>query len=219
MNDTVEAVEGSRSEQFLNRGVAILEVIALAALLGLMVHTLANVIGRRFFASPIAGTIEYVGFWYLPIAALLGFIVAQFRGEHIKAPLIYGRLSKEGQRDLTVFGAVICAAVCAGFTWFSSKEALEKLANKAVSGALEVPIWPVTLLVPVVFAVLTVQFVVEGISTIMGRQLPSVTENLPNEGLLELIEEAEKAEFGHPKREEQASAISTFDDEGGNDAP
>lgn len=210
MNDTIEAVEDRWLVRFLNRGVTVLEVIALVALLALMVHTLANVIGRRFFGTPLSGTIEYVGFWYLPIAALLGFVVAQFRGEHIKAPLIYGRLSKESQRDVAIFGATLCAVVCAAYTWYSGKEALENIARKAVSGALEVPIWPVTLLVPIVFAILTVQFIAEGVSAITQSDLPKIVEDPVDEGPMEAIQEAEKAEFARNKGKTSESSANTL---------
>src|SRR5690606_24147519 len=106
----------------------------------------------------------------------------------------YGRLSKRSQRDLTVFGAAICAAVCAGYTWYSAKEGIENIKQWTVSGALEVPIWPVTLLVPIVFAILTIQFVAEGVAAIVRRDLPDVVQELPD-GLTEAIRQAEQAEL------------------------
>lgn len=152
--------------RWISYGINVITFIAAVTTLLLMAHTLANVFMRSAFGTPVRGTIELVGYWYLPIIAFLGFIYAQYKETHIEANIVYDMLPFRNQREVLIGGRLICAVICAAFAYYGWIEAMHNFRIGKVAGALEIPIWPVTLLVPVVFGVLTLQLVASAIRAV-----------------------------------------------------
>lgn len=140
-------------------GINAITIAAAVTVMILMLHTLANVFMRASFGTPVRATIEMVGYWYLPVIAFLGFIYAQYRESHIEATLLYDALPARNQKEVLIIGRLICAMVTGALAYYGWTEAIHNVNIRKVAGALEVAVWPATLLVPVVFAVLTLQLV------------------------------------------------------------
>lgn len=156
-----------------NWGALVVEIPAVAVLIVMSVHVVANAVLRTYWHKPISNTLEVVQYWYLPIIALLGIIAAQSRGQHLAADLIFRHLPAFGKRFFSILGLVVSVVVCAGFTWFGLREALEAYEIKKTGGISGLTIWPVYFLVPVTFFYLFVTYL---FLLVTGRSLETAEE-------------------------------------------
>jgi len=147
----------------------VLEVVASLAVVAILIHVIANVILRTFFNSPIPGTNELVGNWYLPIIAFVGFVVAKTRREHIEATLLYDKVSPKNQLLLSIVVNFAAAVALAFFAWFTFVEAQHGFETLRTSGVTGVPIWPVLWIVPFGFGVLAVMYALDAIGEIRAK--------------------------------------------------
>ncbi|MFI1462302.1 TRAP transporter small permease [Nocardia carnea] len=153
-----------------NRLRLLIEVPAVIVLFVMMIHVTANALLRAFASSPIQNTLEITQYIYLPIIALLGFIAAQQRGEHIVADLVTHYFPRPVRRGVLFAGYTVALIVSAGFAWFGLEEALHAREIGQTAGVSTVVSWPVLFLVPVVFAVLTVQFGIAAVRALRGAE-------------------------------------------------
>lgn len=154
--DTIGETEGGVRSDAHSVFIRVLGVLATLALVTLMAHVMLNVTMRYFFRTPVRDTFEIVGYWYLPIIALTGFVWAQWRGAHIETELVYNIVPARSQRDLRLLGYAFATVISALFAYYTTFEAIHAVEKQATAGASDVPTWPVMLLVPVAFAALTV---------------------------------------------------------------
>lgn len=153
------------------RGIdLLLDVPTTLAIFAMMIHITANALFRSLANQPLAQTLEIVQYWYLPVVALLGFVTAQHRNEHITAGLIYEKLPRVVQRFVHLSTLVACCLVSFGFAWHGWGEAVSALEVNMTAGPSEVIIWPVYFLVPLAFACLTLQFAVVAIRAFRGTE-------------------------------------------------
>lgn len=151
-------IESSRQEWALLRWLpAWSGVPAAVALVALGLHTLVNVVGRSLWNVPIPGTLEMGQYWYMPMIALLGIVVAQGRAEHIDATLVYDRMPRAVRRQYLLFGNLLMVAMSLAFAWYGLGEAIEAAEIGRTSGASAIPIWLPPFLVPVGFTAVSVQ--------------------------------------------------------------
>lgn len=145
------------------RLTAAFEIPATIAVFVLMLQVAVNAIFRTFGLGSIPDTLELTQYWYLPIVALLGFIVAESRGEHMVADLIYENFDRSARRIVKVLSASLGAVVSLGFAWFGLSQAIHAMNIGLTAGSSDIPAWPVQFLVPIVFTVFFIQFVWSGI--------------------------------------------------------
>ncbi len=138
-----------------------LSVITAIVVVVMMVHVVAHGVLRHFFNAPIYGTNEIVSYWYLPVVALLGVPAAQLQNEHITVTLFKDRLGDSGQRMIHRFACALGAAVSIGFAWFGFGKALDEMAIGATAGVTEFIMWPVRFLVPVVFVLVAILYLLD----------------------------------------------------------
>ncbi|WP_280462236.1 TRAP transporter small permease [Nocardia carnea] len=153
-----------------NRLRLLIEVPAVIVLFVMMIHVTANALLRAFASSPIQNTLEITQYIYLPIIALLGFMAAQARGEHIVADLVTHYFPRPARRAVLSGGYVLALIVTAGFAWFGLEEALHARDIGQTAGVSTLVSWPVLFLVPVAFAVLTVQFGFAAVRALRGAE-------------------------------------------------
>lgn len=142
----------------------LLQAVAVAALLAMMLHTIANALLRYLAASPITGTTEYVGYWYLPVVALLGFYFAQRGRAHIEARLLFDRLPHASRVEVQLGAQALTVALCAGFAYYGWAEAVEAAGIGLTAGVTGIAVWPVTFVVPVAFALLGLQLALDAVA-------------------------------------------------------
>ncbi|WP_051017505.1 TRAP transporter small permease [Rhodococcus sp. R1101] len=148
----------------------LIEIPAIVVLFVMMIHVTANALTRAFASSPIPNTLEITQYIYVPIIALLGFMAAQSRGEHIVADLVAQYFPKNVRRAVLAGGYAIGVVVFLGFAWFGLQEALHARDIGKTAGVSTVVAWPVYFLVPIAFGVLTVQFALAGIRVLRGAE-------------------------------------------------
>lgn len=148
----------------------IFNIIASVGIVIMMLHILANVLTRYLFNSPLPNTLEYVSYWYLPVVAALGFVLAKQANEFIDAPLIFDKLTWGNRRILVIMFSGMGIVVCSAYAYFTFvNEALHGLKVQTTGGVSSVPIWPVFFLVPAIFAILAVLYLIDLVRAIRGE--------------------------------------------------
>ncbi|MGE9809644.1 TRAP transporter small permease [Janibacter sp. G1551] len=145
------------------------KAVAAAFVLLLMFHAVANALTRSLFNSPIEGTLEYVGNWYLPIVILLGLVVAQERKEHIEATLLWDKMPRRIQREFQVLIHVATIAFSLFVAWYSYVQAYDAYVLRTTAGVSGVAIWPVLFVAPIGFLLFAVQVVLDLVDLVLGR--------------------------------------------------
>ncbi|MGW5382215.1 TRAP transporter small permease [Nocardia sp. NPDC003963] len=148
----------------------LIEVPAVIVLFVMMLHVTANALLRAFASSPIQNTLEITQYIYLPIIALLGFMAAQSRGEHIVADLVTHYFPRRVRRAVLATGYVAALIVMAGFARYGLAEALHARDIGQTAGVSTVVSWPVLFLVPIAFAVLAVQLGFAAVRALRGGE-------------------------------------------------
>ncbi|CAM3273385.1 TRAP transporter small permease [Nocardioides dubius] len=182
----------------------LIEVPAVVVTFAMMFHITANAILRTFKNEPIADTLEVTQYWYLPIIAFLGFMAAQARGQHIAADLIYERLPEVTKRYVLAVLSLLAALVCAGFAKYGWEEAVHAHDIEKTAGVSDLSAWEPYYLVPLAFAVMTVQLLwAAGRALIKGDSQHIVTD--PDDLLLlDELEEMEAREAEEAAAAQQA---------------
>lgn len=139
-NDTVRDPLGIRLIDRINR---ILVSVAAVVTIVLMLHMVVDVAGRFLANRPLAGTLEYVTYWWMPLIVFLGLGWAQYRKEHINVTLLTETLSDRTRKIADTIADVITLIVVALLVVFSFQGAEHSFAiGEAALGTATVPIWP-----------------------------------------------------------------------------
>lgn len=93
-----------------------LHYVAGALIIGVMLVTVYNILGRWLFGAPFRGTIELTELAMLGIVYLgLGF--AQHRDAHISVDLVYRRFRRRTRLALDLFSTVLSVVVLGMMAW------------------------------------------------------------------------------------------------------
>jgi TRAP-type C4-dicarboxylate transport system permease small subunit len=150
----IEPLTGPPQSRVTRLGVAAVEIPAIIIILVMMSHIVAQAIGRKF-GFTIPDTLETVEFWYMPLAAMLGFVSAHLRGENVVTDLLMQHLRPAwAQRALGALFGVACSLMCVGFAYYGWVEALHAHDIDKKGGTSGLVIWPVYFIVPVIFVIL-----------------------------------------------------------------
>ena len=110
-----------------------------ALLIGLMVLTVVNILGRWLFATPLPGTVELTEIGMVAIV-FTGLAYAQVREDHIRVDLLYEQLGTRGRRVLGLFAALVSFATVAVVTWRLWVYAGQLQASGRTTSALRIPL-------------------------------------------------------------------------------
>lgn len=144
--------------QSLNK---VLSIITAIALIVMMLHVVLNAFMRFSLHAPIYGTNEITAFWYLPMVALLGIPAAQLQNEQIIVTLAIDRMNHRTASIFKIFACILGGLVSLGFAWFGFEEALDNMAMGSTAGVTDIITWPVYFLVPSVFVLLAILYVID----------------------------------------------------------
>lgn len=140
-----------------------LTTITAIAVIVMMLHIVVHALARSLFDAPIYGTNEIVEYWYLPVVALLGIPAAQLQTEHITVTMVTERARTTTASAFKVFACVLGALVSIGFAWFGLMKSLENMAIGSTADVSDIVTWPVYFLVPIVFVLLAVLYVLDAV--------------------------------------------------------
>jgi TRAP-type C4-dicarboxylate transport system permease small subunit len=138
----------------------------------LMLLTVADVIGRSFFAWPVTGTYE-LSKYFLVIMVLLGIGYAQEKGLHVAVSYFVSKLPVLGrsvlERITTLIGLIFFSLV----TWQGWRGGIEAIHNKTVSDTLHIPSFPFEFLIAAGSFFLCLELLLE-LLTPQSLKLPDV---------------------------------------------
>lgn len=139
----------------------LVEIPSVVVVFGMVLLVTGNALLRTFAGVPIANTLEWSSYVLLPIVALLGFVAAQHRRDHISTDLIFQWLPERSKPWVLGILQLIAAVAMLAMAWFSLLQAIYGMGIGLKAGLTAIPIWPVMFLVPIVSLTLTVQFLLD----------------------------------------------------------
>jgi TRAP-type mannitol/chloroaromatic compound transport system permease small subunit len=152
---------------------------AMWLLLAAVLISAGNAVVRKALNWSSNGLLEIQ--WYLFAGAfLLGASYTLLHNEHVRIDVVAGKFSKRTQTWIEVFGTVLfLLPLCAMVLWTSIPWALNSISSQEMSvNAGGLILWPVKILVPIGFALLTLQGLselVKRLAFLQGR-IPDPTE-------------------------------------------
>ncbi len=162
----------------VERFIALISGLAVFSLMFLAAY---SVTGRKFFASPMMGYVDYIEA-AMPIIAIMGVSYVQRDGSHIRMDMLVGALKG---RFLWFFELVsvllilllILALIWGGWAHFErSFDMTKPLWSRDSSIDVGIPIWPSKLVVPLAFGVLCARLLLQvwgyGRAFILGLENP-----------------------------------------------
>jgi TRAP-type C4-dicarboxylate transport system permease small subunit len=171
----------SRLDRMLLPVERFMALISGLAVFSLMFLAAYSVTGRKFFASPMMGYVDYIEA-AMPIIAIMGVSYVQRDGSHIRMDMLVGALKG---RFLWFFELVsvlmilllIVALIWGGWAHFErSFDMTKPLWSRDSSIDVGIPIWPSKLVVPLAFGVLCARLLLQvwgyGRAFILGLENP-----------------------------------------------
>ncbi len=129
-------------------------------ILAVMLLSVANILGRKFFNMPVPGFIDWL-VQAVPLIAFLGIGYCQRLGGHIRMDLVVGKLRR---RVLWLF-ELLSVLLIAGLTliliygsWNHAERAIS-IGDSTID--INLPTWPVKLAVPVMLVLLLARLILQ----------------------------------------------------------
>lgn len=150
------------------------------AIFSLMFLAVFSVIGRRFFASPMLGYVDYIEA-AMPVIAIMGVAYVARDGTHIRMDMLVSALRGRLLWLFELISVVLMLVLIIALTWGAwdhfdrSFDCARPLCSRDSSIDVGIPIWPSKLVVPVAFAVLALRLILQAIG--YGRALVLGLEN------------------------------------------
>lgn len=150
-----------------------LVIIAALALLLMMLHVTADVIGKYVFNAPIPGTAEVVASYYMVSAVFLPLAWVEIIEGSITVELIYDLLGRRARTLALLVATTLSALFYGGLAWLSWSPATQAWRiGEIVEGTWRVVIWPTKFLLPVGLALACLVMVLRLIEIVTGRYHP-----------------------------------------------
>ena len=153
-------------------GVAIFSLMFLAAY---------SVTGRKFFAAPLQGYVDYIEA-AMPIIAVMGISYVQRDGSHIRMDMLVNFLGGRILWAFELISVLLILLLIIALTWgawehfMRSFDCSRPLCSRDSSVDIGLPIWPSKLVVPIAFGVLCLRLCVQafgyGRALILGLDKP-----------------------------------------------
>jgi TRAP-type C4-dicarboxylate transport system permease small subunit len=149
----------------------LLMVPAAIALILMMLHVNADVVGRLVFNHPVPVTIEVVSYYYMVAVIFLPLAAVEVADHHIAVDLLSQHFRGALRRWTLALAALASMAYFAVLAWRSGIVAVEKLRiGEYEMGAVALPTWPSRLLVPIGTAAVAAVLLVKAIELLRGRE-------------------------------------------------
>ena len=162
----------------LERFCALLSGLAIFSLMFLAAY---SVTGRKFFASPLAGYVDYIEA-AMPIIAIMGISYVQRDGTHIRMDMLVSALRGRVLWFFELVSILLILLLIVALTWGAwehfdrSFDCARPLCSRDSSIDVGIPIWPSKLVVPVAFGVLVLRLLLQawgyGRALVLGLENP-----------------------------------------------
>lgn len=132
------------TRKLIEMPAAALLALGCGAIVLMMLHSVADVLGKYLFNTPIRGTIEVVAAYYM--VAVVFFPLAHVTREraHIAVELFTRGLDARRLARLNAAVGAVTLAFMAALSWFATEEAIGKTAAGEVwdAGGDTIAVWP-----------------------------------------------------------------------------
>ena len=161
----------------LEKFCALLSGLAIFSLMFLAVY---SVTGRKFFASPMMGYVDYIEA-AMPIIAIMGVSYVQRDGTHIRMDMLVSVLKGRVLWLFELISVLLILLLIVALTWGAwehfdrSFDCARPLCSRDSSIDVGISIWPSKLVVPFAFAVLSARLILQAVG--YGRALVLGLEN------------------------------------------
>ena len=188
----------------LERFCALLSGLAIFSLMFLAAY---SVTGRKFFASPLAGYVDYIEA-AMPIIAIMGVSYVQRDGTHIRMDMLVSVLKGRLLWLFELISVLLMLLLIVALTWGAwehfdrSFDCARPFCSRDSSIDIGIPIWPSKLVVPIAFGVLALRLLLQAWG--YGRALVLGLENPVAVPLTLTIEEQAMAEAAMLDDQEEA---------------
>ena len=162
----------------IERFCALLSGLAIFSLMFLAAY---SVTGRKFFASPLAGYVDYIEA-AMPIIAIMGVSYVQRDGTHIRMDMLVGALKGRLLWLFELISVLLMLLLIVALTWGAwehfdrSFDCARPWCSRDSSIDIGIPIWPSKLVVPVAFFVLSLRLTLQawgyGRALVLGLDNP-----------------------------------------------
>ncbi len=150
----------SQLDQVLFRIEKVFTLAAGSVVLLLMLLSVVQILGRKFFNLPVPGFIDWVE-QLMPIFAFLGIAYCQRLGGHIRMDIVVGQLKGRPlwfAEALSCFLMLLVVSILIYGTYLHFERAW---VNGDSSVDLHLPTWPAKLIVPIAFSVLWLRLILQ----------------------------------------------------------
>lgn len=179
--EAAEEPQGPRWLVWIGRFNTLLAGIGGVVVIGMMVHTVADVTARTFSGSSLPDTLAIVQYAWMPTLISLGLGYALLRGEHLSVDLLTAGTSARTQRILAIVGMIFLFVTTCLLMWFgfdSAEQAMQR--DERATGANSVVIWPYRWVVLLGLFSLALQSVAELVrATVVRDYVPPDSEIPP----------------------------------------
>ena len=182
----------SRLDRHLLKLEQVFALFSGLAVFSLMFLAAYSVGGRKFFASPLSGYVDWIES-LMPLIAFMGIAYCQREGSHIRMDIVIGLLRGRALWLFELLSVVLVLLLMLALVWGTwshfqrSFDFSSPLWSRDSSIDIGLPIWPSKLLVPVAFSVLCLRLVIQIIG--YGRAL---VLNLPSPVAVPLVQSIEQ---------------------------
>ena len=190
----------SRIDKGLLRLETVFALVSGIAVFMLMVLAVWSVGGRKFFASPLPGYVDWIEF-AMPLIAIMGISYTQRNGGHVRMDILIGQLKGRALWAAETFSVMLIFILMLALIWGSwahfqrSFDFAAPMWSRDSSIDIGLPIWPAKLIVPMAFTVLALRLLLQIWG--YGRAFVSGLENPVAVPLVQSAAEQAMAEAEH----------------------
>lgn len=162
----------------IERFCALLSGLAIFSLMFLAAY---SVTGRKFFASPLMGYVDYIEA-AMPIIAIMGVAYVQRDGTHVRMDMLVSVLKGRMLWFFELVSILLILLLITALTWGAwehfdrSFDCARPWCSRDSSIDIGLPIWPSKLVVPVAFGILTLRLLLQawgyGRALVLGLESP-----------------------------------------------
>jgi len=150
----------SRADRFLFRIESAMTLTAGLCVLAIMLLAVVNILGRKLFNLPVPGFIDWI-VQGVPIIAFLGIAYCQRLGSHIRMDLVVRALRGRFLWAFELISVILMGLLTLILTigsWTHAERAI-RIGDSTID--INLPTWPVKLLVPIMFALLLLRLLLQ----------------------------------------------------------
>jgi len=151
----------SRADRWLFAIESSLTLLCGLFILAIMVLSVVNIIGRKFFNFPVPGFIDWM-VQAVPIIAFLGIGYCQRLGNHIRMDMVVSKLKRRVLWLFELVSVIIMGVIALMLVYGSWNHAARAFNLGDSTIDINLPTWPVKVLVPVMFMMLFARLVLQG---------------------------------------------------------